>query len=1000
MSDISLSKAVRTNLLSLQSTATMMEKTQERLATGNKVNSALDNPSNFFTASALNSRAADMGNLLDSMASGIKVIEAANNGITALTKNLESMQSTLRQARQDKSFQTDTYEVGKDSTLKLSGGQFADGFEVKLQEPNGGTAASVSFDVAYTDATASGNEGIGARALIEYDASFGSGDKLKINGQEITLGAPATVDATGVAGAISAAMGIAGITGITATASGSKIVLENTDKTAASPSVEFVSGVTAATFGETSFTYDAANVGSVKVGNQDISTGGGTFEAFVKSLQDNGKDGGYTVISDASTKKISLISTTPGGDAPTITGLRENGPAANTPATAATTTLALNPGDVASLVSANDLSIGGTAVLLTGVTSGNGVAAAIQSTFSGSTVTYTSAVTTPATQATTSLTIDSADISGLITADDLSIGGTGVSLTGVTSGNGVAAAIQSTFSGSTVTYNEAVTTAATRSTLTLNLDPADIGDLVTAGDFEIGGVAIDLTGVTTMSELETAIGTAFTGATTSFDGTDELVITFAAVPAGQPAYAASDITGTGVSFVGATAGDAQVSTGTFSITYAADPDGQTAQIAGDIDGTGITFVSATDGDAEVSTGTISITYEADPAGQDAQIAGDIDGTGITFVSATDGDAEGTGGPAVTDGISVTRTNGTDGAFVTTENAASHKFNVTYGDKSAAINIVGQDGSPYAKTNQLDLINDQLKAAGILDVKASFDADDKLVFTANGPESKTLAISGKDVALFGTENVSTGTPAVSAYKSSSTVDRFVEEINRNPGTVGKVRASNDNGKLRIENLSTQALDVEFDKDGSGVGAPTQHAIKGNVIRDNLSKQFNDLRDQLDKFADDASFNGINLLRGDKLTITFNESGSSAIQIQAKDKNGNERPITAANLDLESLIGSDLDDDADIDALLGKLSTALSELRSQASTFGSNLSAVQNRQDFTKSMINTLETGAANLTLADMNEEAANLLALQTRQSLSSSALSMASQQDQSVLQLLR
>jgi flagellin len=75
-SDISLSKAVRSNLLSLQNTAEMMNKTQSRLATGNKVNSALDNPSNFFTASALNSRAADMSNLLDSMASGIKVIEA------------------------------------------------------------------------------------------------------------------------------------------------------------------------------------------------------------------------------------------------------------------------------------------------------------------------------------------------------------------------------------------------------------------------------------------------------------------------------------------------------------------------------------------------------------------------------------------------------------------------------------------------------------------------------------------------------------------------------------------------------------------------------------------------------------------------------------------------------------------------------------------------------------------------------------------------------------
>jgi len=83
---------------------------------------------------------------------------------------------------------------------------------------------------------------------------------------------------------------------------------------------------------------------------------------------------------------------------------------------------------------------------------------------------------------------------------------------------------------------------------------------------------------------------------------------------------------------------------------------------------------------------------------------------------------------------------------------------------------------------------------------------------------------------------------------------------------------------------------------------------------------------------------------------------------------------------------------------QLDAALSTLRSQASTFGSNLSVVQTRQDFTKALINTLETGAAGLILADTNEEGANLLALQTRQSLSSTALSLASQADQNVLRL--
>jgi flagellin-like hook-associated protein FlgL len=159
----------------------------------------------------------------------------------------------------------------------------------------------------------------------------------------------------------------------------------------------------------------------------------------------------------------------------------------------------------------------------------------------------------------------------------------------------------------------------------------------------------------------------------------------------------------------------------------------------------------------------------------------------------------------------------------------------------------------------------------------------------------------------------------------------------------------------------------------------------------------LRDQLDKLADDASFNGINLLRGDKLTITFNETGTSAIDIQTDDG----ETVNAFNLGVPTqLEEKQLDSDGTIDGLLTGVKAALDEVRSQASTFGSNLSIVQNRKSFTTAMIDTLETGAGNLTLADMNTEAANLLALQTRQQLSQNSLSLASQADQSILQLLR
>src|SRR5260221_796051 len=97
MSDIVLSAAVRQNLLSLQSTAALLSTTQNRLATGNKVNSALDNPTNFFTASGLNNRASDINNLLDSIGNGVQVLQAANTGITSLQKLVDTAKSIANQ---------------------------------------------------------------------------------------------------------------------------------------------------------------------------------------------------------------------------------------------------------------------------------------------------------------------------------------------------------------------------------------------------------------------------------------------------------------------------------------------------------------------------------------------------------------------------------------------------------------------------------------------------------------------------------------------------------------------------------------------------------------------------------------------------------------------------------------------------------------------------------------------------------------------------------------
>lgn len=166
----------------------------------------------------------------------------------------------------------------------------------------------------------------------------------------------------------------------------------------------------------------------------------------------------------------------------------------------------------------------------------------------------------------------------------------------------------------------------------------------------------------------------------------------------------------------------------------------------------------------------------------------------------------------------------------------------------------------------------------------------------------------------------------------------------------------------------------------------------TVRASLSTQFDALLTQIDQLAGDAGFNGTNLLNGDDLTVTLNESGTSSSTVTGVTDDSSGLSIGGAANNWAS--------SGDITAAGSDLTTALSTLRSQAQTLGSNLSVVQIRQDFTKATINTLQTGSAALTLADSNQEGANLLALQTRQQLSTTALSLAAQADQNVLKLFQ
>jgi flagellin-like hook-associated protein FlgL len=258
---------------------------------------------------------------------------------------------------------------------------------------------------------------------------------------------------------------------------------------------------------------------------------------------------------------------------------------------------------------------------------------------------------------------------------------------------------------------------------------------------------------------------------------------------------------------------------------------------------------------------------------------------------------------------------------------------------------------------------------------------------------TIAVNGgpNQVITFGTNG---GAGEVST----------LAELNTKIGTLSGVTGGASDSAFTL-NVATSSSQNSITVTSSAAGLTTALGISGitgttqgtaytstpDSTRTSLQSDYNNILTQIDTLAKDASYNGVNLLNGDDLKVVFNETGTSSQTISGVT-------FDTAGLGLSTITGAGFQSDSDIDAAIGKLDTALSSLRTQASKFGSNLTTVQTRQDFTKNMINTLQTGADNLVLADTNEEGANLLALQTRQQLSTTALSLSAQADQAVLRL--
>ncbi|AGH97512.1 flagellin hook IN motif-containing protein [Micavibrio aeruginosavorus] len=284
-------------------------------------------------------------------------------------------------------------------------------------------------------------------------------------------------------------------------------------------------------------------------------------------------------------------------------------------------------------------------------------------------------------------------------------------------------------------------------------------------------------------------------------------------------------------------------------------------------------------------------------------------------------------------------------------------------------------------------------------------------TAEAPTAATLfdGISGENYTIA----VNGGAAQNIALAATATVQEFVDAINNNSTLSSKLEATFDEGtgqiSIRAIDASVESVQIGFagsaigDSANFGFGLTDLSAVAAGVaVEENiqlgssagqlakLEQDFNKIRDQIDALVSngDTGYRGTNLLNGNDLLTTFNEDRTSTIETKGVT-------FTSAGLGLEE---ANFSNAASVDGVISAVRDALGSVRDFGATLANDLSVIQTRQTFTTSLINTLKEGSDKLVNADQNEEGAKLLALQTRQSLGVTALSLASQSQQSILRL--
>lgn len=320
-------------------------------------------------------------------------------------------------------------------------------------------------------------------------------------------------------------------------------------------------------------------------------------------------------------------------------------------------------------------------------------------------------------------------------------------------------------------------------------------------------------------------------------------------------------------------------------------------------------------------------------------------------------------------------------------------NVGAGLRSGGTAVAGRVLTSNA-ANAATMVNGKYQASANL---FSATAADNAGFMNNATAAVDIAltIDGTRTVVGNVVGGQTIQDVVDAVNNSGLTD-VTASFNDTTGRI-ELKFADKVGTAKLEFVSTVASTTSF---GFGTGQADQALTAGqagseqfrfigsSANLDQYTKDFNKLRSQIDGIVKDANYRGVNLLGGDNLTSFFNEDRSNTLVTEGAD-------LTVEGLGIGK---ADFLDAASIEKSLGEVRNALDSIRAFGSSIANDLSIIQTRRDFTEQTINTLKAGASDLTDADLNEEGANLLALQTAQQLGVTSLSLASQSQQSVLRL--